>query len=183
MNKIKLSKTLSYILRHNPKEFDLTLDEDGYADIDILIMAIVRKECKYRNILTKNIIIEIVKEDEKGRYEIKDNLIRAVYGHSIKEKVEQNPCKPPKFLYHGTTLEKSKSILTDELKSMDRQYVHLSEDIETANKVALRRTNKPVILKISAEEAFKQGIKFYKAPNGIWLSESINNVFIDIVEE
>ncbi len=33
----KLSKLLSYILRHHPEKFNLTLEPNGWVDIDILI--------------------------------------------------------------------------------------------------------------------------------------------------
>lgn len=76
MNKVSLNKTLNYILKYNPKEFEIELDEDGFVDIDILIMAIVKKESKYENVLTKKVILDIAQE--MGKYEIENNSIRAI---------------------------------------------------------------------------------------------------------
>lgn len=76
MNKVSLNKTLNYILKYNPKEFEIVLDEDGFVDIDILIMAIVKKESKYENVLTKKVILDIAQE--MGKYEIENNSIRAI---------------------------------------------------------------------------------------------------------
>lgn len=65
------------------------------------------------------------------------------------------------------------------LLPMDRQYVHLSADKETAKFVAMRRMGEIVILKIEAQEAFKSGISFYKEENNIWLSEVIPSKYIN----
>ena len=46
------------------------------------------------------------------------------------------------------------------LKSMNRLYVHLSKDIETANKVGKRHGN-PVVLKIHSNQMYEEGCIFY----------------------
>jgi putative RNA 2'-phosphotransferase len=61
---------------------------------------------------------------------------------------------------------------------MKRQYVHLSADKETAQQVALRRTQSPVLLHVSALEAYQQGIKFYLGNDMVWLAEPIPPRFI-----
>ena len=62
---------------------------------------------------------------------------------------------------------------------MDRQYVHLSIDAESAYMVGRRRTKNPIILKVFAQEAYKAGIKFYEENGGIWLSDAIPAEFIE----
>lgn len=171
MDKVKLSKNMSYILRHNPYEFNLKLDENGWLSLNELLNAL-KSQNKYKDI-TLDDIINIVNLDSKKRYQIKENKIRAVYGHSIKDKIKKESNKPPKTLYHGTTKEYAQLIIKEGLKPMSRQYVHLSEDINTANIVALRRTNQPVILIIDCLSAYQDKINFYKEDNGIWLSDFI----------
>lgn len=170
--KTGLSKMMSYALRHHPEEFDLTLDNMGWTFADLLLEGIKRHSFKYRDINIDD-IKRIVAEDSKGRYELTGGRIRAVYGHSIPEKVEKPACEPPDILYHGTTENFAKSIRIEGLKPMNRQYVHLSTDAETASIVAKRRKGPWVILKVRAKEAYKDGIKFYRETNGIWLSDSI----------
>ena len=58
----KISKFLSLILRHKPETINLKLDENGWADVDELI-------AKSKNIkLTKELINEVVRDDDKQRF-------------------------------------------------------------------------------------------------------------------
>ena len=56
---------------------------------------------------------------------------------------------------------------------MKRRWVHLSPTIEIARILGLRRTPNPVILEIDAEKARRNGIKFYKATNEVYLTSYI----------
>ena len=78
-----------------------------------------------------------------------------------------------KVLYHGTTPEAAAEILKTGLKPMKRNWVHLSPTVEIARQVGLRRTSKPAILEIDAEKARKNGIKFYKATEQVYLCKQI----------
>ncbi len=173
----QLSKTMSYVLRHRPEEFNIKLDKKGFTDINLFIEGIKKHSKKWSEITFKD-IEQIVKYDKKGRYEIKGNQIRALYGHSVKDKIEKVPINPPRILYHGTTPQNSKSILENGLKAMTRQYVHLSKDLDTAIMVAKRRTKTPVILTVLSEKAYKEGHNFYYESNGIYLSDTIPAKYI-----
>lgn len=177
MNYMNLSKTMSYALRHNPQEFNLILDKQGWTNINSLLEGIRNNSDKYSTITIDN-ISKIVSEDKKKRYEINGDKIRAVYGHSISKKIEKQVSKPPKILYHGTTPEFYNKIKDEGLKHMQRQYVHLSLDIDTAIIVAKRRTNTPVLLSVDCEKASNNGINFYKESTGIWLSDDIPSKYL-----
>lgn len=114
----------------------------------------------------------------------KDNYIKAVQGHSTDRVRINYPCEiPPSVLYHGTPVSNLDSILKNGLNPGDRQYVHLSADIETAATVGLRGTEKAVILKLDAEEMRDHGYPFYLAENGVWLiAETIRPEFIAVLE-
>lgn len=83
-NYLKLGKYLAYILRHNPNELKIKLDSEGFVDIDLLTFAINGKKIFHEEIKNKDIEIA-VKNDNKGKFEIKNNKVRALYGHSILE--------------------------------------------------------------------------------------------------
>lgn len=61
---------------------------------------------------------------------------------------------------------------------MSRQYVHLSEDTETAKMVGKRRDSDPVILRIDTVNAVKAGVKFYRANDKVWLCKQLPPRFI-----
>lgn len=85
---------------------------------------------------------------------------------------------PPDILYHGTARRFLSSIEEKGLLSQGRQYVHLSQDMETAYNVAKRHDKKPVILKIDAKQAWEDGVKFYYGNEKVWLANKIPSEYI-----
>ena len=41
------------------------------------------------------------------------------------------------------------------------------------------RYGKPIVLKIKADQMYQNGIKFYRSENGVWLTDSIANKYIE----
>ena len=160
------SKFLSLILRHKPQLVGIELDEHGWADVDELI-------CRVKN-LDRAKLEQIVSTDEKQRYSFSADkkLIRANQGHSIAVDVELEELEPPENLYHGTAESFGSSIIAQGLLKMSRLYVHLSSDIETAEKVG-RRHGKPKIFLVESGKMFFDGYKFFRSVNGVWLTEHV----------
>lgn len=188
-NKEQFSKYLSYILRHNPGQLGLVLGRDGYVSTEKLIDAMNNSSvCKYTVELLD--LKKIVESDEKQRYSFLGDAdssylyIRANQGHSVKDvKMNYQVVKPPSVLYHGTSVENSELILDScEIKPMSRQFVHLSQNIDTAIKVG-KRHGKPVVFKIDTEKAYNDGVKFYLTENNIYLVESISTKYLEIVQK
>ncbi len=73
---------------------------------------------------------------------------------------------------------KVSSILSEGLRPMKRQYVHLSIDLATASKVAARRKGENKILIVEALKAHKDGLSFYSEDNGVWLANAIPPKYI-----
>ena len=100
MNFLKLSKFISYVLRHNPSAIGISLDVHGWADVDGLISGI--------NNSGRNIdfctLCKIVENDDKGRFSFNADKtkIRANQGHSILVDLQMAEDVPPDILYHGT---------------------------------------------------------------------------------
>lgn len=176
-NLTRLSKTISHALRHQPEMYGLRLDHEGWVSIDELLTALLQRRNAWRTVGMAE-IETILAESTKQRFEMRDGKIRAYYGHSTQEKVEKQPEMPPEILYHGTTPQATAAIRREGLKTMQRQYVHLSTDEKTARLVALRRTPQPVILRIAAQQAYRQGIRFYAGNEDIWLADPIPSTFI-----
>lgn len=176
---VRLSKTISRSLRHKPEDYGLVLDAEGWVAVDDMLR-VLRKRFGEKKPIGIAEIEAIIAESEKQRFELRDGKIRAFYGHSLPTKIEKEAAIPPNILYHGTTREAAEAILREGLKPMKRQYVHLSTDQKTANMVGLRRTGKPVILRIAAREAHQQGITFYLGNEDIWLADAIPPAFISL---
>lgn len=125
---------------------------------------------------------KIVDENDKKRFSFNEDKtkIRANQGHSIKVDVELQEKIPPAKLFHGTLKKNSESIERDGLLKMNRLYVHLSEDFETAEKVACRRKGTPIIYEVKAEEMSRDGFIFYQSANGVWLVDKVPAKYLAI---
>lgn len=153
------------------------MDDKGFVDIQQLLLAI-NEENKYSKIIDKFDIIKVMEVSNKKRLEIIGERIRAMYGHSFPMQIKYEEETPPAMLYHGTAKRFLNSIKKEGLKPMSRQYVHLSEDIETAKMVGKRRDSDPVILCINTAETMKAGVKFYRANDKVWLCKQLPSQFI-----
>ena len=129
MDYVKLSKEISYALRHAPWEYELELDEEGFVPIEQLLQSLNLLN-EYGRDVTKEDLEYIIAHSDKKRHEIVDDKIRALYGHSLPTKIEKTPGIPPDVLYHGTANRFLDSIMKDGLHPMKRQYVHLSVDVD-----------------------------------------------------
>lgn len=169
------SKFLSLVLRHAPETIKLSLDANGWANVEELL-----QQC---NAFQKNLDFEtlehIVATNDKKRFAFNDDKtkIRASQGHSVAIDLDIKPLTPPDVLFHGTVEKFLDAIQKEGLQKMSRQHVHLSKDIETATKVALRR-GKPVILTIETQRMIQDGYQFYCSENGIWLTEEVPAEYI-----
>lgn len=167
----KLGGFLCKILRHSPSQFHVSLDEYGYAPIDELLNAISSNE-KWVNLVTVEMILEVVRTDEKQRYKLDSTgtKIKARYGHSIAVKSDEEQSRVlPDILYHGTGMEHLDSIQKLGLLPMRRVNVHLSETTFFANKSA-KRNQFPVLLKVDTIMAKNLGVTFEYAGDEVWLS-------------
>lgn len=169
MDYLKLSKEISYALRHAPWEYELEMNEEGFVPLEQLLDALE---------ITKEDVLKVMEISEKKRLEIAGDKIRALYGHSIPMHIKKIEAAPPDVLYHGTARRFIDSIKKSELLPMSRQYVHLSVDEETAIAVGKRRDNNPVLLKVDTALAIIDGIKFYIGNDKVWLCDRVPAQFI-----
>ena len=172
----RLSKLLSLMLRHEPDKFGLTLDENGFTPLDDVLKAVQSRK-PWGNATLADICY-VVRNSDKQRYEIEGDQIRARYGHSVAQKIEHAPIEPPQILYHGTSPNALEAIKSDGLKSMKRQYVHLSIEPEQARIVGSRHHPRPVILKVRAHDAWHRGVKFYRPEERLFLADEVPAEFI-----
>lgn len=176
----RLSKRLSFVLRHHPDKIGIRLDHYGRVDLQTLIEKFNRH---YGTPISEKIIREIMKDSDKQRYAIEGNTIRALYGHSVPVEPLTPPTEPPEKLYHGTTHVAAEFIVDEGLKKMDRDFVHLSANTKMAVQVGKRRDPHPVIFEVAARKAAGSGILFYPTQSGIWLVDAMPANFLKIIAQ
>jgi putative RNA 2'-phosphotransferase len=172
---VRISKTLSYWLRHRPDEASLTLDAQGWTSVDDLLAALVAQGMP-GDIDT---LLAVVETSDKQRFELAADLsrIRARQGHSVNVELALDPREPPAALYHGTVERFLDAIMAEGLSKMRRHHVHLSPDIETATRVGARR-GKPVVLVIDGQAMRAEGLVFYVTENNVWLTNNVPARFL-----
>ncbi|HUS50733.1 MAG TPA: RNA 2'-phosphotransferase, partial [Candidatus Paceibacterota bacterium] len=95
----KISKSLSYWLRHRPESIGITLEKDGWTNVNELI-----EKAKSEIEFSLDDLKEVVKNCDKQRFKISDDFseIRASQGHSVDVKINFQEITAPPVLYHGT---------------------------------------------------------------------------------
>ena len=171
----KYSKHLSYVLRHRPDVIGITLDAQGWVNVDELI-------ARSDKGLSRDIIEAVVLENDKKRFILNEDKtrIRANQGHSVKVDLGLEAKNSPSTLYHGTATRFLDLILQDGLKKMNRHHVHLSSNLDTASKVGSRH-GKLAVLSIDAKMMQDAGYTFYCSENGVWLTETVPPQYISIL--
>jgi putative RNA 2'-phosphotransferase len=175
--KIKISKFLSLILRHQPEVVGLALEENGWVDVKKLIKACA----DYGKPFTFSELKFVVATNDKKRFAFNDDetKIRASQGHSLEVEIEFEKRIPPEILYHGTAEKNVGVIFAEGLKKMSRHHVHLSADTETAKKVGMRY-GKPVIFQVDTNAMIAEGFEFFVSANDVWLVENVPPKFLKI---
>ncbi|AYV85382.1 MAG: RNA 2 - tpt1 family protein [Satyrvirus sp.] len=177
----RISKYLSYILRHGAVKEGYNMDPHGFICTDEIISKCIKHTITFKKI--KN----IVDTNDKKRFELveKNNkwYIRAVQGHSISEinldlglHLVKDPSEIP-IVVHGTTIEAYKLIKQTGINRMSRNHIHFAHGTPDDKSVisGMRKTSE-VMVYIDVPKAMDAGIKFYKSSNGVILSEGINGI-------
>jgi putative RNA 2'-phosphotransferase len=175
--RVRTSKFLSLVLRHQPEVIGITLDEAGWvAGSDLL------DGCgRHRRPVTLEQLQEIVATNDKKRFEFSPDgsRIRASQGHSVEVELGYSPMVPPEHLYHGTAERSVPSIRAQGLLKCQRHHVHLyAEDrLQTARDTGGRH-GRPVILKILSGRMAAEGYQFFLSTNVVWLTDHVPAAYI-----
>jgi putative RNA 2'-phosphotransferase len=168
------------MLRHQPDQFGIVLDAEGYADLRE-VLAAVRTRIASATLEDLVAVVETI-EPEKRRYSIEEGEIRANYGHSFAGRIAHDACAPPATLWHGTPVTAAPRIREQGLLPMRRQYVHLTTYPELATRIGARHGS-PLVLTVDAARAHAEGVVFYRANNAFWLADYIAPRYLDVWPE
>lgn len=176
----KKSKKLSWLLRHGANESQLAMDSAGFADVDAVLA---------QTGLTRAELDVVVAENNKSRFEIRGQRMRAVQGHSLEgtpvtlDGLEQSwdVVVDDAPLFHGTAAQSARFILMDEqgIHSASRSHVHLAP---ASDAVVGKRAGVDVLLVIDPVKLRAAGYPIFRAPNGVLLARGVPRVaVVDVV--
>jgi putative RNA 2'-phosphotransferase len=122
-----------------------------------------------------------VNQEERRRFEIVGDKVRALYGHSIEVKFKLKEDNSVAVLYHGTTPESVPKILRNGLKPMKRRWIHLSSTKDIAIEVGQRGASKPIVLEVSSKDTRKNGLRFFKATESVFVCGEVPPHYIRLL--
>ncbi len=165
----RVSHTLSWLLRHGANEAKLAMDAAGWASLDD-VLAIVR--------VPRGVLDDVVRENNKSRYEVRGGLIRACQGHSragtpvTLEALEASWALDPRDepVWHGTRVAALPSIAAEGLLPGDRTHVHLAG--ATDSRVG-KRAGVDVLLRVDPTRLRAAGVSLHRSPNGVILARVV----------
>ncbi|KAF5383667.1 hypothetical protein D9615_003785 [Tricholomella constricta] len=181
---VRLSKTLSWLLRHGAKGEGLPMRPDGYVKVtDLLENPKLKGQA-----LDFEGLKDIVKADLKKRYDLTEDAegvcwIRANQGHSMKAvKLELKPIIsvsdiPTGVAVHGTSKKAWELISKQGLSKMKRNHIHLAQGVAGDNVIsggcflALTVPSSLNAVSTTLKKALDAGIKFHFSDNGVVLTE------------
>merc|ERR1712137_498151 len=172
---VRISKSLSYLLRHGAQKERMNIDEGGFIKLSDVLR---HKTMKSAN---EEMVRHIVATCPKQRFYIEaredGDYIRANQGHSMMElNVDMQEIKDPSRypeVFQGTYLKIWPSIQKEGLKTMNRQHIHLANG---RNAISGVRSSVEVLVFINLPLAIQDGIVFLVSMNQVILTKGIDGV-------
>ena len=175
----RLSKVVSYALRHRPWEFELELSPEGWAPT-VQLLSALRADPDWQDV-TEDDLAAMIAASPRRRHELADGQIRAFYGHSVAVEAPEDDVVPDR-LYHGTAPASVEGILRGGLSPRGRRFVHLGVDPLIARTVGRRKAAEPVILEVDVPAARLAGVRFHRASREIVVTEAVPAAHLRVLE-
>ncbi len=170
----RLSKKLSWLLRHGAGETGLGMDAAGWVPIDEMLRQLGASRAS---------LDEVVAMNNKSRFDVLEGRIRASQGHSAagmpvtREALEASwaTFDGDDSIWHGTQPKSVASIASEGLLPARRTHVHLAASLDS---VVGKRSNVGVMLEVSVAKLRAEDIEVYVSPNGVVLTRRVPPVAV-----
>lgn len=165
---VRLSKTMSFLLRHRPDAGGLTLDPEGFADLGLVVEAVGQL---MRAPITVAEVEAMLDDAPVMRFEVLGGRIRAVRDRRKRARVT-----PPDILYHASNPESvAAAHATGFLKGLGDKPLYLSPDEAQAWRVAHRGARaEPTVLYVDSTRARRHGVRFsLNRRTGLYATEQL----------
>jgi len=167
-----LGRVLTGILRHFPDRYGLEMEPHGWVSLPAIVRAISQKHPAYHWLRVMH-LVAIAETDAKGRYEVREEKVRATYGHTVDVELDLPTENIPDLLFFPVTPEEAAIVLEVGLKPSDRKKVHLSKTAADAQAAGRVRTPEPVILAVDTQKARGGGLVIMRAGKTVYLVDQV----------
>lgn len=173
----RITRSLAYMLRHKPEQFDLEVDAHGFAPVGDVLQALTER-------LGERVEFEDLEDavlaGDRRRYEIEGDRVRALYGHSIP--IEPGPeSEPPEQLFLAIPARDVPQAQRGGLRGGRRSFLHLALTPEEALETGRRLAREYTLIIVHAAEAFENGVPFYDR-KALFLAEELPKECLEIGE-
>ena len=173
----RITRALAFMLRHQPEEFDLELDRFGWGDLEDVVYALQER---IGSQIEEDDVVEAIGASDRQRYEIEDDKIRALYGHSFPIDPGE-PTEPPDELFIGVGSRDAARAEESGLRSGRRAFLHLARTETEAREAGRRAAPEYSVITVFAGEAYDEGIDFYDR-GSLFLADEVPVEFIEVGE-
>lgn len=183
-SRVRLSKTMSYLLRHGAGNAGLAMDSRGFiALVDLL---------QHRSIAamkaTEDTLRKVVADCPKQRFYLEERedgrtYIRANQGHSIADvDVEMErlvDCRRISMAVHGTSYLAWDKIAHLGLSKMGRQHIHMATRLpSTGHVISGIRNSAQILIYLDLEKLIAENVPIFLSENSVLLTPGISDGFI-----
>ena len=172
----RLSRFLTFLLRHKPKDYPLAIDSEGFAPW---------QRCRRPGaaaLLRRDRGADTRADRRRGEKALRDSRRQSARDlrpfFSGRSRRHGGGAAGASY-YFGAARDLAQSMLRRGLEPRDRQYVHLSVTAEEAESVARRHDPAPAILVIDAQAAHAEGMRFYES-GPLFLVENVPAKFLSL---
>ena len=180
-----VSRAVLRVLRHGDESSSVQHDRFGLFQSNDFA-AVLRSQFRtmaHRNIVeTLDRVIDSLVVDEK--IEIRSDKIRALYGHSLRGIIVGRMKWPEIPLFHATSQRHLDSILEHGLRPQGRAWVHLTSQIDYANRIYKHHSfdGPAVKLQVDARRLEDHDVTFRQPNSHVWLANHVPPVGILVCE-
>ncbi|DAC69948.1 MAG TPA: RNA 2'-phosphotransferase [Candidatus Poseidoniales archaeon] len=167
-----LGRMLALVLRHAPEKFNVEMDINGWVSTRELADSISSQRRHYHWLRGWH-FEAIASADEKGRYQVEGEMIRATYGHSIEIELDLPTDEIPEALYWPCEPTEADAIVQLGITSGTRNHIHLSKTIVNALEAGHVRIDRPAIIEVDTVRAVADGHTIYRAGKTVFLTDEV----------
>ncbi|XP_016130209.1 tRNA 2'-phosphotransferase 1 isoform X1 [Sinocyclocheilus grahami] len=174
---VRLSKSLSYALRHGANKMGLQMNSDGFVFVEELLA-----HQQFRSFSLED-VERVVATNDKQRFKLCNHpedgrlQIRANQGHSVKvtdlelRAVALDDPDYPREAVHGSYMKHWPSIRSQGISRMNRTHIHLAPGLPgEGGVISGMRQSCDLAVYIDVAKAMSDGIQFFWSENGVLLT-------------
>lgn len=177
-----LGRLMAGVLRHFPEKFELEMDINGWISTRDMCDSF-KKARRFYHWLRPWHFRAIAESDDKGRYQVEGDMIRATYAHSVEIELDLPTDDIPEALFWPCSEDEVGNHTELGLKAGDRKHVHLSKTIANAMEAGHVHHSRPRIFEVDTTRAIVDGHIIYKAGKTVYLTEEIPPAYLDLIPQ